>query len=71
MKPWTFTSSDGRFEMEFLPVIDRAAKTDAKLIMTDQHQVFGRMRGRAVLDDGTILDIQDLMCFAEEVHNKY
>ena len=71
LKPWTFTSSDGRFEMEFQPVIDRAAKTDAKLIMTDQHQVFGRMSGRAVLDDGTVLDIQDLMCFAEKVHNKY
>ena len=27
MKPWTFTSSDGRFEMDFRPVLDRAAKT--------------------------------------------
>ena len=28
MKPWKFTSSDGRFEMDFVPVLDRAAKTD-------------------------------------------
>lgn len=69
--PWRFTSSDGRFEMDFEPVIDRAAKIDVKLIVTDQHQVFGKMSGKAVLDDGTVLQIKDLMCFAEYVHNKY
>ena len=71
MKPWTFTSSDNRFEMEFKPVLDRAAKTSALIIETDQHQVFGRMSGKAVLDDGRVLEIKDLMCFAEDVHNRY
>ena len=71
MKPWTFTSSDSRFEMDFVPVLDRAARTAAVVIESDQHQVFGRMSGRAVLDDGTVLDVKDLMCFAEEVHNRY
>ena len=71
MKPWTFTSSDGRFEMDFEPVLDRAAKIDFKAIVSDQHQVFGRMRGRAVLDDGTALDVRDMLCFAEKVHNRY
>lgn len=69
--PWTFTSSDGRFEMEFVPIIDRAAKIDVKFIITDQHQVFGRMSGKAILDDGTVLEVKDLLCFAEDVHNKY
>lgn len=71
MKPWKFTSSDSRFEMEFQPVLDRAARTSALVIVTDQHQVFGRMSGKAVLDDGSVLNIQDMMCFAEKVHNKY
>ena len=70
-KPWTFTSSDGRFEMDFLPVLDRAAKLDVGVILTDQHQVFGKMSGTAILDDGTKLEITDMMCFAEKVHNKY
>lgn len=70
-KPWKFTSSDGRFEMDFQPVIDRAAKVDAKIVVTDQHQVFGRMTGKAILDEGTVIEIKDLMCFAEDVHNKY
>ncbi|MBR3053998.1 MAG: DUF2804 family protein, partial [Firmicutes bacterium] len=69
--PWTFTSSDGRFEMEFRPVIDRAACMDFKVIVSDQHQVFGRMSGRAILDDGSEVVIKDVMCFAEKVHNKY
>ncbi|MCQ2470787.1 MAG: DUF2804 domain-containing protein [Clostridia bacterium] len=69
--PWTFTSSDGRFEMTFEPIIDRCAKIDVKVIVTDQHQVFGKMSGKAILDDGTVLEVKDLLCFAEDVHNKY
>ena len=71
MDTWTFTSSDGRFEMTFEPVLDRAACLDYKVIVSDQHQVFGRMSGKAVLDDGTEINIKDVMCFAEKVHNKY
>ena len=69
--PWKFTSSDGRFEMDFVPIIDRAALLDVKLICSDQHQVFGRMSGTAVLDDGTKVVLKDFLCFAEKVHNKY
>lgn len=71
MKPWTFSSSDGRFEMDFVPVLDRAAHTAALVIETDQNQVFGRMSGKAVLDDGKIIELKDVLCFAEDVHNRY
>ena len=71
LEPWKISSSDGRFEMDFIPVLGRAAKIDVKLITTDQHQVFGKMSGTAVLDDGTKLEIHDLLCFCEKVHNKY
>lgn len=53
------------------PLLDRAAKIDVKFIITDQHQVFGRMTGKAVLDNGKVLEFKDLLCFAEDVHNKY
>ena len=69
--PWTIVSSDGRFDMDFVPIIDRNALVDAKIIVTDQHQVFGRMSGTAVLDDGTKIELKDFLCFAEKVHNKY
>ncbi len=71
MEPWKFTSSDGRFEMDFVPVIDRAANMDFKILVSDQHQVFGRISGTAILDDGTPIKIKDVMCFAEKVHNRY
>lgn len=71
MRTWHMTSDDGRFEMEFTPVLDRASCTDVKLIKSDQHQVFGRFNGTAVLDDGTRLEVRDLMGFAEKVENKW
>ena len=71
LKPWTFTSDDGRFEMDFVPVLNRASCTDVKLIKSDQNQVFGRFSGTAVLDDGTRVEIRDLMGFAEKVTNKW
>ncbi len=69
--PWTIKSSDGRFDMDFTPIIDRNALIDVKVIVTDQHQVFGKMNGTAVLDDGTKIELRDFVCFAEKVHNKY
>ena len=94
MKPWKFTSSDGRFEMDFQPIIDRSSYANLPFgesldlpgigtvptaailgggdhVESDQHQVFGRMTGTAILDDGTKLEIKDLLCFAEDVHNMY
>ena len=94
LKPWKFTSSDGRFEMDFQPIIDRSSYSNLPFgesldlpgigkvptaailgggdhVESDQHQVFGRMTGTAILDDGTKLEIKDLLCFAEDVHNMY
>ena len=71
MSPWKFSSDDGRFEMDFVPVMDRCAKIDLKLICSDQHQVFGRFSGTAVLDDGQKVEIKDLIGFAEKVRNKW
>ena len=71
MDPWKFTSSDGRFEADFVPVFDRFAKMDFKAIVSDQHQVFGRMTGKAKLDDGTVVEFNDILVFAEKVHNRY
>ena len=71
LSPWTFSSDDGRFEMDFTPILDRAACTDFKLLKSDQHQVFGRFTGKAILDDGTVISVQDFIGFAEKVENKW
>jgi hypothetical protein len=71
MKPWTFSSDDGRFEMDFVPVIDRAARTSALIIESDQHQVFGRFTGKMILDGGETIELNNFMGFAEKVRNRY
>lgn len=71
MQPWTITSSDGRFEGIFMPLLDRKAKIDMKLIVSDQHQVFGHLTGTAVLDDGREIKMRDLTAAIEVVHNRY
>ena len=70
-EPWKFTSDDGRFEADFVPVLDRASCADVKLIKSDQHQVFGRFTGKAVLDNGTVVEFADFPGFAEKVSNKW
>lgn len=71
MGKWRYTSSDGRFEMDFLPLLDRRAKIDRKIICSDQHQVFGKMSGTAVLDDGRKIVLKDVLCSAEHIYNRF
>lgn len=70
-KPWTFTSDDNRFYMDFTPVLDRKSLTNLLVLKSDQHQVFGRFNGRVTLDDGTVLPVRDFFGFAERVENKW
>ena len=71
MSPWTFTSDDGRFEMDFQPVLDRYSGTSVLVIESIQHQVFGRFSGKAILDDGKEIILKDFFGFAEKVKNKW
>ncbi len=71
MRKWRFTSSDGRFEADFTPIIDRAARTQVGPLLSDQHQVFGRFDGSMILDGGERIELRDFTGFAEKVHNKW
>lgn len=71
LKPWTFTSDDNRFYMDFTPCLDRTSVTDLLVLKSDQHQVFGHFSGRVTLDDGTVLPVRDFFGFAEKVENKW
>ncbi len=71
MKPWTFTSSDKRFELVMTPVLDRVDHTNLLIIKNFGDQVFGKFNGHVILDDGTKLEIKDCMGFAEKITNQY
>ena len=42
-----------------------------KFIVSHQHQVFGLFSGKAVLDDGRVIEVKDFPGFAEKVENKW
>lgn len=69
LEPWHFSSSDGRFEMSFLPVVDRNSHTHLGLIRSEQHQVFGHYSGRVTLDNGLVVEVARMAGFAEDVLN--
>ena len=71
MKPWNITSNDGRFEAIFTPILNRQSLTDAKIIVSEQNQIFGIMNGIAILDDETRIEMKDFPCALEKVRNKY
>ena len=71
MSPWTFTSSDGRFECEFKPIIDRHSNANVLVISSNQHQVFGLFNGKMILDNGKEIKLKNFLAFAEKVQNKW
>lgn len=71
LKPWRFVSSDGRLDMDFIPFHDRQSGVQRAEYFSTQHQVFGHFNGKAILDDGTILEFHDFLGFAEKVGNDW
>lgn len=71
MQPWTIDDDEGRVQLRFTPVIDRASNMDFGVLGSDQHQVFGWFDGYFILDDGSKLPIEHFMAFAEKVRNKW
>jgi hypothetical protein len=71
MKPWKFVSSDGRLDLEFVPFLDRTAKSNVVLVDSEVHQMFGRYSGTLVTDEGETIAISDLIGFAEAHHARW
>jgi hypothetical protein len=54
-----------------MPIIDRMGLIDLKLLVSNQHQLFGHLTGTAMLDDGRVIKMRELLCAMEHVHNRY
>ncbi|MFX0132735.1 MAG: DUF2804 domain-containing protein [Candidatus Hodarchaeota archaeon] len=57
MKPWQFTSNDGRVELQLEPVHEHRLKMNVMLMYQEGTHVFGYYTGDVVLDDGTKIHI--------------
>ena len=71
MDQWLFTSSDKRLNLDFKPLIDRYAPFDIKVMCMIPHQVFGYFSGECILDGGEVIKLNNVLGFAEKVHNKW
>ena len=70
LKPWTFTSKSGDINLTFTPIIDRYANTNALIIQSKQHQVFGYFSGTIKIKEKEY-HLDNLLGFAEKVKNRW
>jgi hypothetical protein len=57
--------------MDFKPLVDRSSRMNLLLVKSVQHQVFGTFSGKAILDDGKVITLDEVYGFAEDVYNRY
>lgn len=70
LEKWTFTSKNGDIDLVFEPLIDRYSNTNALIIQSKQHQVFGRFSG-TIKVEGKSYTFENLIGFAEKVKNRW
>lgn len=64
--PWKFTDSESRLQLDFIPFRERLARTNLLVIFSEVHQMFGYYSGWVEADDGQLIEINQLLGFAEE-----
>ena len=71
MLPWHIYDQEGKLDLTLKPLYDRTTRT--KLLWVDNccHQMFGEFSGKALLEDGTELKIDNIISFAEHAVNNW
>ncbi len=67
---WTLKSESGDIDLVFHPIIDRYSNTNAIIIQSNQHQVFGYFSG-TIKVEGKVITLNNLLGFAEMVKNRW
>ena len=70
LSPWEIVSNDGSLNLVFTPIIDRSSNTNAIIIQSNQHQVFGKLNGLVKIGNKQI-ELKDFICFFEKVINRW
>ncbi|MGV9170963.1 MAG: DUF2804 domain-containing protein [Promethearchaeia archaeon] len=66
-KPWQFHSNDGRFEMELTPLIPQSSRLDLGVLKSDSVLLHGYYSGYVILDDGSKIEIENMLGHAEDI----
>ena len=67
---WRLVSKNRDIDLVFSPIIDRASNTNALIIQSDQHQVFGYFSGTIKIEK-KVYRLDKLLGFAEMVKNRW
>ena len=71
LEPWRVVDPHGRLELELAPRFDRHARTEALVLGTEVHQVFGTWSGTVVGEDGRSHVLDGVQGFAEESRSRW
>jgi len=72
MQPWHLhTTATDRVDLVFTPFYERHAKTDAVIVHSEVHQMFGRFAGTLKTDQGESITISDAIGWAEDHHARW
>lgn len=66
-----YSDKNKKFVFEAEPIYDNFTKTKFLWVNNKCHQVFGKWRGKVVLDDGTTVKIPPFVAFCEHAENKW
>jgi hypothetical protein len=71
LRPWRVRSAAGDLDLTLAPRHDRHARTEALVLRTEVHQVFGRWTGTVPDGAGGRLEVDGLVGFAEESRSRW
>ena len=71
MLPWSVRDPGGAVDLVLTPRLDRHGLTDAGLLRTEVHQVFGAWSGTVCDQDGRRIRVDGVPGFAEEARNRW
>jgi len=70
MRPWTFTSDDGRLDLKFRPIFHQDDKQQMLIASTELHKIHGYFSGKLVLG-GQPIQVDGLLGFAEHMAQRW
>jgi hypothetical protein len=71
LEPWRFTGDEGRLDLTFEPLLERAEHKGLLFYSIKRRQVFGRFSGQFRLENGEIIKITALAGFAERIKTRW
>ena len=71
LTPWRFTSNDKHLEMSFIPHQERIERRRLLLHSSSRRQIVGFFSGKAILDDDSAIEFNNITGFAERNRTQF